>query len=259
MTLALLLTMLNYLISILNLTLINSKEFIMSIIRVSKNKKNPYFLMNKTGIDDKRLSLKSKGLLAYLISKPDSWYINYHDLVSSSLNGIKSIRSAVQELLITGYIVRTPIRKDNGRFTYYDYTVYEKPQKPNYNKNKLAPYSRKRHAVKRHADNHTLLNNEKKLYNDQNNITFTEKSNVNNVVMNDINLEKLKHETKLLLYQLGIKDFQKLFDSFPVSDIFIYADWMLSKNTFFSNPAGFLFSALKEKWTDPELQKNLIV
>ena len=52
----------------------------MSIIRVSKNKNNPYFLMNNTGINDKNLSFKAKGVLAYLISKPDNWYINYRDL-----------------------------------------------------------------------------------------------------------------------------------------------------------------------------------
>ena len=35
-----------------------------TIIRVAKNKDNPYVMMNKAGLNDSRLSFKAKGILA---------------------------------------------------------------------------------------------------------------------------------------------------------------------------------------------------
>lgn len=220
----------------------------MSIIRVRKNKNNPYFIMNKTGINDKNLSLKAKGLLSYLCSKPDNWYINYQDLISSSKNKVKSIRSAVKELLITGYMVRNQYRNNNGKFGHYDLTVYEQPRKAIYIKNKLAPYSRKRHAVKPHADNRPPLYNERK-----NIIKETTVVGANNVDKSLAAQELFKincetENTKQLLLHIGIHDHKKLFDLFPLSDIFRYATWFLLNPRDVKNPTGFLITAIKEKW-----------
>ncbi|GAI91055.1 unnamed protein product, partial [marine sediment metagenome] len=118
----------------------------MSIIRVSKDKNNPYFVMNNSGVNDPRLSLKAKGLLAYLMSKPDCWYINYNDIIKHSSNGIKSIRSAISELLSFGYMERAQLRNYNGEYGFYDFIVYEKPLLINIRKNRLSPHSRFGHA-----------------------------------------------------------------------------------------------------------------
>lgn len=220
----------------------------MSIIRVSKNKKNPYFMMDKTGINDPRLSFKAKGLLSYLCSKPDNWYVNYHDLINSSINGVKSVRSAVHELLITGYMIRTQIRSENGRFGYYDYTVYEKPQYPKYSKNKPPPHSPNRHAEKPHAKKDTLLSNDSKRIKNCSSKHLVGK-NVNNfVAKEDPSLEGIKEYTITLLYELGIKDHKKLLDFYYIGDIFEYADWMSTFISRIKNPHGFLISALNEDW-----------
>jgi hypothetical protein len=222
----------------------------MSIIRVSKNKKNPYFLMNNIGINDKRLSFKSKGLLAYLISKPDNWYINYHDLTSSSLNGIKSVRSAVKELISSGYITLAQFRKDDGKFDYCDYIVYEVPQNSKYRKNILAPYSPFRHAVNRHAHSNTLLNtNNNKILK----LTTTTPSNnsISSTSAADVLLSTNKKTSTIkLLKELNIKNHKKLFDLFLLSDIFKYATWIRDKNFKMKNPTGYLITAIKEKWID---------
>ena len=97
----------------------------MSVIRVDKNKENPYLIMNKTGLNDKNLSLKAKGLLCYFLSLPDNWKIYESELVSHHKDGKDSIRSAIKELLDKGYIERESKRTDKGNFKGYDYTVYE--------------------------------------------------------------------------------------------------------------------------------------
>ena len=52
----------------------------MAIIRVIKDKSNPYVMLNKTCLRDEKLSWKAKGLHSYLLSLPDDWQIYIEDL-----------------------------------------------------------------------------------------------------------------------------------------------------------------------------------
>ena len=231
----------------------------MPIIRVLKNKKNPYFMMNKTGINDPRLSLKSKGLLAYLISKPDGWYINYQDIIKTSRNGIKSIRSSVKELLRLGYMVRSQTRCEDGKFGFFDYTVYEVPQSINIRKNSLSPHSPFRHAVKPRAVKRTLLNNDlKNIINTT--TTFSSNSLVqpSHAADDSATLEK-KNSIIEMFKQLDIKNPLKIFEEFPLDKILAYTRWLKKRNSNMSNPTGFLISAIRENWIDydqvPDVKK----
>ncbi len=76
----------------------------MSTFRVQKNKKNPYFLIDTTALNDPRLSCKAKGLFAYISSKPDNWCVNYSELVSAGPDGIKAVHSGINELIKAGYL-----------------------------------------------------------------------------------------------------------------------------------------------------------
>ncbi|NVM55338.1 MAG: hypothetical protein HWN66_16645 [Candidatus Helarchaeota archaeon] len=229
----------------------------MSIIRVVKNKYNPYLIMNKTGLNDKRLSLKAKGLLCYLLSKPDNWYVNINEIVSNSNNGIKSIHSAINELIKFGYIFKHQFRNNDGKFYNYNYLIYEKPEKLKPIKTTTQPKRPFRQTDKRIPDNSTLLiNNNNKVIKDSLTTIIRRQNNFCDV-HEDLNLQKLKKETILLLHELHIKNFKKLFDSYSVYDIFDYADWMLSFKSRIKNPTGFLISALKENWLDlNELHKS---
>ena len=101
----------------------------MAIIRVIKDKSNPYVMLNKTCLRDNKLSWKAKGLHAYLLSLPDDWQIYIEDLKNRSKDGRDSTTSAVNELMKKGYIKRTPAKDEKtGRFKGgYDYEVYEMP------------------------------------------------------------------------------------------------------------------------------------
>ena len=47
----------------------------MAIVKIIK-RENPYIQIDKTGINDNRLSWGASGLLTYLIGRPKDWKIN---------------------------------------------------------------------------------------------------------------------------------------------------------------------------------------
>lgn len=101
----------------------------MAIVRVIKDKSNPYVMLNKTCLRDDKLSWKAKGLHSYLLSLPDDWNIYIEDLKNRSKDGRDSTTSAVNELIKMGYIKRAPAKDEKtGKFKGgYDYEVYEMP------------------------------------------------------------------------------------------------------------------------------------
>jgi len=101
----------------------------MSIIRVAK-KHNPFVQIDKTCLEDRRLSWKAKGLLAYLLSRPDNWNLQINHIVQQSTDGRDAVYSAINELRTYGYCYRSPekVKNESGKFTGYEYTVYEIPE-----------------------------------------------------------------------------------------------------------------------------------
>lgn len=97
------------------------------IFRVSKDKSNPYVMINKSFVNDSSISWKAKGILLYLLSKPDDWKVREGDIVNHAKDGRDSVRAAIRELIKAGYIVRTRCRDDMGRLAPSEYVVYEVP------------------------------------------------------------------------------------------------------------------------------------
>ena len=97
-----------------------------NIIRVQKDKDNPYVIVNKIFLNENRLSLKAKGLLAYLLSLPDDWKVYIKELEKHHKDGRESISTAINELIKHKYMHRIRIR-EKGKFKGYCYKVYERP------------------------------------------------------------------------------------------------------------------------------------
>jgi hypothetical protein len=229
----------------------------MSIIRVVKNKHNPYLIMNKTCLNDRRLSLKAKGLLCYLLSKPDNWYINTKDIIANNDNARASVFSAINELVTYGYMYKHQFRNQNGSFHSYNYLVYERPESPDLIKTTTSPHCQNASVDNASVDNDTLLINNKELNNKTLLTTLYNKSNNVNVAQDDPCQKESKEYTVNLLNELYIKNHKILFDSFDDSDIFYYADWMLTFKSKIKNPTGFLIAALRGRWLDVNKFYNL--
>lgn len=98
----------------------------MAVFRVYKESGN-FVTIHKSFIHDDNLSWKSKGILLYLLSRPDDWRIYETELNKHSSDGRDSLRTGIKELEQAGYIHRTRRRNEKGQLREYEYQVFEQP------------------------------------------------------------------------------------------------------------------------------------
>ncbi|MCV3321750.1 DnaD domain protein [Pediococcus ethanolidurans] len=143
----------------------------MAIVRKSTTKN--YSIIPNIGLIDPNLSAKAKGLLAYMLTLPNDWRFHQEELEKHFTDGTKSIRTALNELITQGYVVKKSLRDENGKFSGTDWIVYDNPtfenrksvkiplnqgsQNKNAVKSAITPSCEKRNAGKRNAENGTLL------------------------------------------------------------------------------------------------------
>lgn len=100
----------------------------MAIIRVKKNKDNPYVTINKTALNDNNLSFKAKGIFAYLMSRPDDWKCQVNDLKNHAKDGRDSIYAGLKELREHGYMIKREVKNDKNIIIEWEEVLYEVPQ-----------------------------------------------------------------------------------------------------------------------------------
>ena len=88
-----------------------------------------YTVMNNTCLQDPNMSMKAKGLYAYLMSLPEDWVLHQTELKRHFKDGRDSIRTAVNELIENGYVTKVDTRNELGQIVDCTYTVYEEPRK----------------------------------------------------------------------------------------------------------------------------------
>jgi hypothetical protein len=102
-----------------------------TIFRRAKDRQNPYVMIDRTIFEVETLSYKAKGLMGYLLSRPDDWTVRMTDLIRRSTDGEHAVRTAVQELEEHGYMVRMRGRDpDTGQFGPVTIEVHEVPVPP---------------------------------------------------------------------------------------------------------------------------------
>lgn len=77
----------------------------------------PFTQIANVVLNDKTLSMKAKGLYAYLFSKPESWDFSSARIKEDFTDGRDAILGALRELVITKYLIR--IRQPTGRVDYH--------------------------------------------------------------------------------------------------------------------------------------------
>jgi len=131
------------------------------ILEVKGHYDNRYKTIFLGPIEDPNLSLKAKGLLTYLRTRPPDWEIRHQDLINRCKDGKAAVQTALKELEKAGYLYREQSREQNGRFTRVVYHVYEDPKRNPYFQKSLQnkdflPQTDFRHADKREPDNRPL-------------------------------------------------------------------------------------------------------
>lgn len=95
-----------------------------TIYRVVKSANNPYVMIDRRPIDNPSLSFKAKGILTYLMSRPDGWEVSVADLIKHAQDGEASVRAGLKELKVAGHMKYTAMR-GQGRITGWLIEVFE--------------------------------------------------------------------------------------------------------------------------------------
>ena len=126
----------------------------MAIIR--QKRKERFSIVDNKVIEDERLSFKARGLLIYMLSKPDDWKFYTEELAKrSNKDGISAIKTALNEIEDAGYLTRKQGHKKNGQFTSQDWILTDTSTNSPQVEKSLAD---KAPAGKALADNRTLPN-----------------------------------------------------------------------------------------------------
>lgn len=102
----------------------------MSIIRAAR--KTQFYVLPTATIEDDRLSWEARGLLVYLLQKPDNWNANVKRLIERTQNcfgkaaGRDKVYSILKELRMAGYVYSS-FKRIGGEFKGVDYEVSEVP------------------------------------------------------------------------------------------------------------------------------------
>jgi hypothetical protein len=101
------------------------------IIRAPRPSNN-FYLLDKHISEDSRLSWAGRGLLVYLLGKPDGWQVQVEHLIRQTSASKKQTRrdgvyALLEELREAGYVERLQNR-EGGKFKGFDYLVHETPK-----------------------------------------------------------------------------------------------------------------------------------
>ncbi len=99
----------------------------MAVFRVDKSR--DYTVLSNNIFKDRTLSAKAKGLLAEMLSLPESWDYTLKGLTYLFSDGLDSVRQGIKELEEHGYVVRERKRDEKGRLGDMEYVIYETPHK----------------------------------------------------------------------------------------------------------------------------------
>ena len=96
----------------------------MSTIRVAHRAR--YTSIDRGLINDSRLSFRARGVLAWLLDKPDDWHCDSTAISRAGMEGRDAVRAALRELERCGYLVRKRLRAEGGRMVT-ESVIYERP------------------------------------------------------------------------------------------------------------------------------------
>lgn len=111
----------------------------------------------RTVAQDKRLSLKARGLFLLMQSLPDDWSYTVSGLATLAGTGKDQIRSGLKELTDVGYLVKEQSHDPGGKFSGNTYIFQEESplsENPTTVQKSAAPLS-----GKPSTENQTLINN----------------------------------------------------------------------------------------------------
>lgn len=101
-------------------------DYEITIVRAVHDSENPFFMTRRATAQNRELSYAARGLLWYLLSRPDDWTVMISDLEQQC--GRDKVYSLLKELQDAGHLTRNQARAEGGKFGKRGYTVHEVPR-----------------------------------------------------------------------------------------------------------------------------------
>ncbi len=95
-----------------------------TIFHVQHNR--DYVIIKRDVFENAALSWGARGVLGYLLTKPDGWQVRFDDLIKHGPAGRDAMRRMIAELEAAGHLTRERKQDAKGRF-YWHVCVYEEP------------------------------------------------------------------------------------------------------------------------------------
>lgn len=110
----------------------------MSVVKINR-RENTFAQIDKTVLEDDSISWKAKGIISYLLSKPDGWKVRVADIVKHGPkdekgqakrgNGEEAIYEALRELRSVGY-AKLVVERVKGVIVGKSWEIFEQKQQP---------------------------------------------------------------------------------------------------------------------------------
>lgn len=138
------------------LALLYVESFVYKMIKHTVKKEKDYVQIQNAVFSNNNISLKVKGILALMLSLPDSRDFRIEGIASKCKESKHSISTAVNELQEAGYISRRKVRGSDGRIQKMKYEVFEVPgetdvynEEPSEDEPYAEKYTKQRHILRR--------------------------------------------------------------------------------------------------------------
>ena len=125
-------------------------------------------------LNNPNISLRAKGLFAFIQGKPDKWRFSAERIALECKEGLQSVRSALRELETFGYLQRVKSQNEKGHWEW-DYILHSAPSNPADENRPTENHTTENHTT----ENHTNINKTDIIKKD------------NNTINNNINFDKL--------------------------------------------------------------------
>lgn len=97
------------------------------MITITRRRADNFTIIPNDVLSDPNLTWKAKGILSYLLGKPQGWKVQVNDLAKRSAGGEKAVHSAIRELRALGYVNRWAERDAAKRIVEWHYDVADAP------------------------------------------------------------------------------------------------------------------------------------
>lgn len=210
-----------------------------TILRLEKRK--AFTVISRPLLEDRRLKWATRGILGYLLSKPDDWELQITDLKNNGDLGRDALYSRLSEAIQYGYISRLYYRNEKGRVLKVEYIVREDP---------LYPYPEKPEMANQDPDKPDTANTDD---NKEGIVTNTEKTptihdhkDSENLVFPEFETEEQRAACSVVIEKLDVKHQQRVLDE-------LAARMTCPKLEKLENPMGYLKGWLIKKIEAGEL------